>query len=115
MSLQRAFADCANDVPTDAALFEILRSFSASAQRRLLRHWQLWARDDQLPPVLAGDGWRSWLVLGGRGAGKTRAGAEWVRAMALGEPNATDQPARRIALVAETQHDARSVMVDGTW
>ena len=46
--------------------------------------FELWARDDQLPPRLDGGGepWRVWLMLGGRGAGKTRAGAEWVRAIA---------------------------------
>ncbi len=46
-------------------------------------------------------------MLGGRGAGKTRAGAEWVRSIALGDPNA------RIALIAETEHEAREVMVEG--
>ncbi len=79
----------------------------------LLGDWPVWARDDQLPPPIAGDGWRTWLILGGRGAGKTRAGAEWVRALALGHGYATATPARRIALVAETHHDARSVMVEG--
>jgi hypothetical protein len=38
--------------------------------------WTLWARDDQLPPVAD---WTTWLMMGGRGAGKTRAGAEWVK------------------------------------
>ncbi|MGH1353245.1 MAG: ATP-binding protein, partial [Methyloligellaceae bacterium] len=42
--------------------------------------WTLWARDDQLPPHY--NDWTTWLILGGRGAGKTRAGAEWVRAQA---------------------------------
>src|SRR6185503_15532633 len=41
----------------------------------LLRDWNFWARPSQLPPD--GD-WRIWLFLGGRGAGKTRAGAEWI-------------------------------------
>jgi phage terminase large subunit-like protein len=43
-------------------------------------------RDDQLPAetTALGEPWRVWLVMGGRGAGKTRAGAEWVRAKALG-------------------------------
>ena len=50
--------------------------------RSLLRDWRLWARADQLPPD--GD-WRSWLLLGGRGSGKTRCGAEWVRAIATHE------------------------------
>ena len=40
--------------------------------------------DHQLPPERAGDDWTTWLVLGGRGAGKTRAGAEWVMGLALG-------------------------------
>ena len=42
----------------------------------ILAHWPLWARADQLPPATtrAGEPWRVWLILGGRGAGKTRAG-----------------------------------------
>ena len=66
--------------------------------------WSLWARPSQLPP--AGD-WRVWLLLAGRGFGKTRSGAEWVRAQA--ESGA----AARIALVAPTARDARLVMVEG--
>jgi phage terminase large subunit-like protein len=42
----------------------------------ILKAWDLWRRDDQAPPD--GD-WLVWLVMGGRGAGKTRTGAEWVR------------------------------------
>lgn len=77
--------------------------------------WQLWARDDQLPQAEteAGALWRVWLILGGRGAGKTRAGAEWVRAKALGIAPVGDKPARRIALVGETLADVRRVMIDG--
>ncbi len=77
--------------------------------------WQVWARDDQLPPVATetGEVWRTWLVLGGRGAGKTRAGAEWIRAQALGLAPLAGAPARRIALVGETMADVRSVMVEG--
>jgi phage terminase large subunit-like protein len=81
-----------------------------------LKHdWQVWARDDQLPPECAADGlpWRVWLILGGRGAGKTRAGAEWVRAKALGVPPVGAEPARRIALVGETMADVRRVMIEG--
>lgn len=77
--------------------------------------WQIWARDDQLPPLSSDGGlpWRTWLVLGGRGAGKTRAGAEWIRAQALGMPPLADAQAMRIALVGETLGDVRSVMVEG--
>lgn len=66
--------------------------------RKALRHQQ-WP---------AGEDWTVWLLLGGRGAGKTRAGAEWVR-------NFVDRrkdPAR-IALVSETYADGREVMIDG--
>jgi phage terminase large subunit-like protein len=81
----------------------------------LATDWQVWARDDQLPPITtpAGDPWRVWLILGGRGAGKTRAGAEWVRAKALGLPPFANQPCARIALVGETLGDVRHVMIEG--
>lgn len=72
--------------------------------------WLIWAREDQIPP--SGD-WINWLVLGGRGAGKTRTGAEWVRGLALGLPGFAETPAKRIALVGETLEDVRSVMVEG--
>lgn len=81
----------------------------------LAADWQFWARSDQLPPTSAANGapWRSWLVLGGRGAGKTRTGAEWVRGMALGKPPFATEPVGRIALIAETMADFREVMVEG--
>jgi phage terminase large subunit-like protein len=56
--------------------------------------------------------WRVWLLLGGRGAGKTRAGAEWVRAVALGLWDEAPAP-KRIALVGETHADVRRVMIEG--
>lgn len=74
--------------------------------------WSLHALPHQLPPD--GD-WTTWLILGGRGAGKTRAGAEWVRAI-VGERGARDQQdqtACALALVAETYADAREVMIEG--
>ena len=70
----------------------------------MLNEWQIWARPQQLAP--AGD-WRVWLLLAGRGFGKTRSGAEWVRGQA------ESKRARRIALVAPTARDARLVMVEG--
>ncbi|MDR3496208.1 MAG: terminase family protein, partial [Ancalomicrobiaceae bacterium] len=63
-----------------------------------------------MPP--SGD-WTTWLLLGGRGAGKTRAGAEWVKAMALGFPPFTTAGVGRIALVGETYADVRDVMIEG--
>lgn len=70
------------------------------------REWLMAGREAQKPP--AGD-WRTWLLMGGRGSGKTRAGAEWVHALAC----AAERSDLRIALVAETLGDAREVMVDG--
>ena len=69
----------------------------------------------QEPPARANNGgpWTSWIALGGRGAGKTRLGAEWVRALALGRPPYAEAPCRHIALVGECEHDAREVMIEG--
>ncbi|KQZ00189.1 ATP-binding protein [Pseudolabrys sp. Root1462] len=69
----------------------------------------------QEPPRVANNGgpWTTWLMLGGRGAGKTRLGAEWVRAQAMGAPPYAEQRALNIALVGETAHDAREVMIEG--
>ncbi|WP_439651705.1 DNA-packaging protein [Microvirga puerhi] len=52
-------------------------------------------------------------MLGGRGAGKTRAGAEWVRGIAVGDPDFAEPPLGRIALIGETFADARHVMIEG--
>jgi phage terminase large subunit-like protein len=80
-----------------------------------LHDWRQFAHWHQRPPHAAQGGgpWRTWLILGGRGAGKTRAGAQWVRAAALGEGPYADRPARRIALVGENEHEVREVMVEG--
>ena len=69
------------------------------------------AAGKQLPPD--DTDWRSWLILGGRGAGKTRAGAEWVKAQALGDWTNGVAQARRIAIVGPTLEQARSVMIEG--
>ena len=75
----------------------------------------LCGRDDQLPPVLTtkGEPWHTWLVLGGRGSGKTRAGAEWVRAQALHLADIADRRSHRIALVGDTIGQVRNVMIEG--
>ena len=66
--------------------------------------WTFWSRTDQRPPE---SDWRVWFVMAGRGFGKTRMAAEWVRAQA--EADGT----LRIALVAATLHEARTVMIEG--
>jgi phage terminase large subunit-like protein len=78
-------------------------------------NWKIFAHAHQTPPNLAPSGkpWHTWLMIGGRGAGKTRAGAEWIRAQALGLPPFASEKAARIALVGETEHDVREVMIEG--
>ncbi|MEO0999755.1 MAG: terminase family protein [Pseudomonadota bacterium] len=72
--------------------------------------WEVWALAHQVPP--AGD-WLTWVILGGRGAGKTRAGAEWVRAEVEGTTPMAAGRAGRVALLGETLDQAREVMVMG--
>jgi phage terminase large subunit-like protein len=82
-----------------------IRDLSDEEVIKLYRHWYFpGARRAQIPPL--GD-WRVWLLLAGRGFGKTRTGAEFVRACVK------ERLARRIALVAPTALDARNVMVEG--
>jgi phage terminase large subunit-like protein len=71
---------------------------------KLLGFWQNLAHPGQLPPH---NDWRTWLLMAGRGFGKTRAGAEWVRDYALRFPGV------RIALVGATFADVRRVMIEG--
>lgn len=74
------------------------------------KEWLCQGREAQQPPMMP---WRTWLIMGGRGSGKTRAGAEWVSGMAMGFPPFANQNAGHIALVGETLADVREVMVEG--
>jgi phage terminase large subunit-like protein len=67
--------------------------------------YERWLNDGQQEP--AGDGWRVWLMMAGRGFGKTRAGSEWIFRLANARPKS------RIALIGATIQDARTVMVEG--
>ena len=67
--------------------------------------FELWAHEGQRPPE--GEDWRVWLLMAGRGFGKTRAGAEWICRIA------SRRPGLRIALVGATMADARGIMVEG--
>ncbi|WP_375465278.1 terminase large subunit domain-containing protein, partial [uncultured Methylobacterium sp.] len=91
---------------------EFLARLPAPHLLALSRDWLHLARDDQLPPPWGQD-WTTWAVIGGRGSGKTRAGAEWVDALARGDPAFTPEPVARIALVGETFADVRDVMIEG--
>jgi phage terminase large subunit-like protein len=86
----------------DSAIRDLLPHLSPEQRTLLAYDWPTIARPDQLAPP--GD-WRTWLVKAGRGWGKTRVGAEWVRG--------AKELVGRIALVAPTAADARDVMVEG--
>jgi phage terminase large subunit-like protein len=73
----------------------------------LVWDWKAWARPEQVPP--SGDDWSIWLYMAGRGAGKTRSAAEWIREKAKD----TSQGQIRFALVARTAADVRDVIVEG--
>ena len=89
--------------PEDIAA--VIRSLTGPQQRRLMSYWRGWAHEGQRPR--AGD-WRVWLMLAGRGFGKTRAGAEWVSELARRDGRL------RIALVGATLDEVADVMVRGT-
>jgi phage terminase large subunit-like protein len=89
---------------------ELLAALSEGELLALPYIFEFWAMEHQLPPE--GD-WRTWVILGGRGAGKTRAGAEWVRARVEGALPLDPGACRRLALVGETVDQVREVMVFG--
>lgn len=87
-----------------------LRGLSGPQLKALPYLFDFWALEHQLAPE--GD-WRTWVILGGRGAGKTRAGSEWVRSMVEGSRPRDPGVARRVGLIGETMEQAREVMVFG--
>ncbi|WP_092777152.1 terminase large subunit domain-containing protein [Jannaschia pohangensis] len=107
-SLRYGAVSVASATPDQREAF--LREMDDNTLAALPYLFEFWALDHQLPPE--GD-WRTWVILGGRGAGKTRAGAEWVRAQVEGPRPLMAGRARRVALVGETYEQVRSVMIEG--
>ena len=92
--------------PADADL--LLKEVVTGNVGAILKSWPMTAMKGQLPPRRDGrEFWRIWLLMAGRGFGKTRAGAEWVRGLA------EQTRGMRIALVGATTADVRGVMVEG--
>lgn len=84
---------------------EYINSLSIDEIQRRMNSWEFTAREEQLPPE--DDGWSIWLLMAGRGFGKTRSGSEYI------DGQAQSGRAKRIALVAPTPADARDVMIQG--
>jgi phage terminase large subunit-like protein len=95
-------AQIASFAPDERA--RVIAGLSPAEREEIQYVWPVWEQESQREPDRP---WRVWLVLAGRGFGKTRMGAEWVRRMAA------DDPLARIALVGATMAEARSVMVEG--
>lgn len=87
----------------DEEVAEILKKLGSAKSEELRYNWEFWARPEQLEP--SGD-WNHWLALAGRGWGKTRAGAEWVR-------HRIKKGDKIVHCVAPTKGDVRRVMVEG--
>jgi phage terminase large subunit-like protein len=87
----------------------VFAALPAPARRAIEEEWWWQAHGGQIEPMAApcGAPWRVWAIIGGRGFGKTRAGAEWVW------QRARDNPHARIALVAASLDEVARVMVEG--
>src|SRR6185295_17436319 len=97
----------------DAGLINSLKPTVRSAFLNIVRNEQatflndylpFWLREEQVAP--AGD-WRNWLLLGGRGAGKTLAGASWIAT------NIRLRRSRRVGVIGATFNDTRAIMIEG--
>ena len=97
---------------TGPELAKVLSDLTVAELKFVLSDWETWAHFQQIAPdrLKPETQWSTWLIMGGRGAGKTRAGAEWVRQLVRTEPS---DPALRIALVGASYGEAREVMIDG--
>src|SRR5262245_53676019 len=89
---------------------ELLGQLSVECRAALRYQWAFHGRPDQHAPEGV---WHIWLALAGRGRGKTRTGAEWIRQNVCGRTPFAPGQYSRIAVIAETAADARDVMIEG--
>ena len=88
----------------EASLEKVIGDLTDEQHRALMYEWRVWRRPKQATPP---GGWRVWLILAGRGFGKTRTGAEFIREQVM------SGRASRIALVGATAADVRDTMIEG--
>jgi len=101
MQEQRSEADLFRALP-ESEQAGWLASLNADVAEALLWDWEFWGRPNQLAPAVT---WTYWLILAGRGFGKTRTGAEWVRQQV--------KTSQYVNLIGATADDARDIMVEG--
>jgi phage terminase large subunit-like protein len=97
----RNWLDDLTSLPPDERA-EWIQSLTEEQASAALHDWRLWARPDQI--IEPGD-WRVWMIIAGRGYGKTRAGAEWTREQARHYP--------LVNIIGATADDARDIMIEG--
>ena len=102
MQTKRITADVLRDLPTEKVQ-ALLKQLGPKKSEELRHNWNFWARPEQLEPE---GNWNVWVALAGRGWGKTRAGAEWVR-------HRIRKGDKIVHCVAPTKGDVRRVMVEG--
>jgi phage terminase large subunit-like protein len=102
MKIEQSIAQTVSSMPLEWRQNKF-KLMSPGACEALRWDWKYWRRPSQAEP--AGD-WDVWLVMAGRGFGKTRTGAEWVK-------QRIEEGARRVALVGRASADVRDVMVEG--
>jgi phage terminase large subunit-like protein len=95
----------------DAEREREIAALSPEVRANLKTNWAHWSRPAQRAPS---GNWLTWLILAGRGFGKTRTGAEWVKENVCGPTPDAPGRYRHVALVAETAADARDVMIEHT-
>ena len=86
----------------EAKQHAFLATLTSAEAEALCYDWEFWARPEQLPSL---DAWRVWLILAGRGWGKTRTGAEWVRQQV--------KHYKLVNMIGATTDDARDIMIEG--
>ena len=93
----------------------MLKALKSRELEFALGDWETWARLPQIAPdrLEPDRTWSTWLIMGGRGSGKTRVGAEWVRQLVRSHKDSAGPDGLRIVLVGPSYAETRAVMVDG--
>jgi phage terminase large subunit-like protein len=107
--LTDSIAERLADLP-DEERAAVLLGYDEEALAALAWDWKFWGRPNQQPPP---GQWSTWLILAGRGWGKTRTGAEWIREVVSGPTPLARGKYGRIGIVGETAADVRDVIVEG--
>ncbi len=118
--LRENYYACAKDL-SQKEIVNLVNKLDIDDINFLLNDWCLNARPEQISFSLDDcdgkklENWRTWLVIGGRGSGKTRTGSEWIHAQAIGKQPMAEKsvPAKSIGLIGETFADVRDVMIEG--